>query len=76
MHGKRCAQWVTQVVAPAGSSLLFILAILEGVDKSWCELPFDMEMLGSIERSGLQIRNVFDAEVFFLVMVVCIVLPP
>ena len=50
--------------------------ILEGGDKSWCELPFDMEMLGSFERSGLQICLVFDAEVYFLMMVVGVVLPP
>ena len=48
----------------------------EGDDKSWCELPFDMEMLGSFERTGLQIRTVFDEEVHFLMMVVGIVLPP
>ena len=47
-----------------------------GVDKSWCELPFDMEMLGSFERSGLQICLVFDAEVYFLKMVVGVVLLP
>ena len=35
-----------------------------------------MEMLGSLERSGLQIHLVFDAEVYFLAMVVGIVLPP
>ena len=50
--------------------------ILERADKSWCELPFDMEMLGSSERSGLQICLVFDAEVYFLKMVVGVVLPP
>ena len=33
-----------------------------------------MEMLGSLERSDLQIHLVFDADVFFLMMVV--VLPP
>ena len=33
-----------------------------------------MEMLGSLERSGLQIHMVFDAEVYFLKMAV--VLPP
>ena len=33
-----------------------------------------MEMLGSLERSGLQIHLVFDADVYFLMMVV--VLPP
>ena len=47
----------------------------EGVVKSWCELPFDMEMLGSFERSGLQIHLVFDADVYFLTMVVGVVLP-
>ena len=50
--------------------------ILERADKSWCDLPFDMEMLGSFERSGLQICLVFDAEVYFLKMVVGVVLPP
>ena len=35
-----------------------------------------MEMLGSLERSGLQIHMVFDAEVYFLKMVVGVVLPP
>ena len=35
-----------------------------------------MEMLGSLERSGLQIHLVFNAEVYFLTMVVGIVLPP
>ena len=35
-----------------------------------------MEMLGSLERSGLQIHMVFDTEVYFLKMVVGIVLPP
>ena len=35
-----------------------------------------MEMLGSLERSSLQIHMVFDAEVYFLKMVVGIVLPP
>ena len=48
----------------------------EGVVKSWCELPFDMEMLGSFERSGLQIHLVFDEKVHFLTMVVGVVLPP
>ena len=33
-----------------------------------------MEMLGSLERSGLQIHLVFDADVYSLMMVV--VLPP
>ena len=50
--------------------------ILERADKSWCELPFDMEMLGSFERSGLQICLVFDVEVYFMSMVVGVVLPP
>ena len=50
--------------------------ILERGDKSWCELPFDMETLGSFERSGLQTCLVFDVEVCFLKMVVGIVLPP
>ena len=35
-----------------------------------------MEMLGSFERSGLQIHLVFNADVYFLAMVVGIVLPP
>ena len=35
-----------------------------------------MEMLGPIERSGLQIHLVFNADVYFLAMVVGIVLPP
>ena len=35
-----------------------------------------MEMLGSLERSGLQIRVVFDEKVHSLVMVVGMVLPP
>ena len=35
-----------------------------------------MEMLGSLERSGLQIHMVFDAEVYFWKMVVGVVLPP
>ena len=35
-----------------------------------------MEMLGPLERSGLQIHMVFDAEVYFLKMVVGVVLPP
>ena len=35
-----------------------------------------MEVLGSLERSGLQIHMVFDAEVYFLTMVVAVVLPP
>ena len=35
-----------------------------------------MEMLGSLERSGLQIHMVFDAEVYFLKMVVGVLLPP
>ena len=47
----------------------------EGVLKSWCDLPFDMEMLGSFERSGLHIHLVFDADVYFLMTVVGIVLP-
>ena len=34
------------------------------------------EMLGSLERSGLQIHLVFDADVYFLMMVVGVVLPP
>ena len=50
--------------------------ISEGVVKSWCELLFDMEMLGIFNRSGLQIRAVFGGEVHFLTMVVGIVLPP
>ena len=50
--------------------------ISEGVVKSWCELPFDMEMLGSFERSDLQIHLVFDEKVHPLTMVVGIVLPP
>ena len=49
--------------------------ILEKADKSRCELPFNMEMLGSLERSGLEIHLVFDAEVYFLKMVVGVVLP-
>ena len=39
-------------------------------------VSFLLEMLGSCERSGLQIRAVFDEEVHFLTMVVGIVLPP
>ena len=35
-----------------------------------------MEMLGSLERSALQIHLVFNAEVYFLTTVVGIVLPP
>ena len=35
-----------------------------------------MEMLGSLGRSGLQIHLVLNADVYFLAMVVCIVLPP
>ena len=35
-----------------------------------------MEMLGSLERSGLQIHLVFNTEVYFLTTVVGIVLPP
>ena len=35
-----------------------------------------MKMLGPIERSGLQIHLVFNADVYFLAMVVGIVLPP
>ena len=35
-----------------------------------------MEMLGSLERSGLQIHMVFNAEVYLLNMVVGVVLPP
>ena len=35
-----------------------------------------MEMLGSLERTGLQIHMVFDTEVHFLKMVVGVVLPP
>ena len=50
--------------------------ILGKADKSWCEFPFDMEMLDSFERSGLQIHLVFNADVYFLAMVVGIVLPP
>ena len=50
--------------------------ISKGANKSWCALPFDTEMLGSFERSGLQICMVFDAEVYFLTMVVGVVLPP
>ena len=50
--------------------------ILERADKSWCELPFDMEMLGSFERSGLPIHLVFDEKVHSLTMVVGIVLSP
>ena len=34
-----------------------------------------MKMLGSLERSGLQIHLVFDADVYFLTMVVGIVIP-
>ena len=33
-----------------------------------------MEMLGSFKRSGLQIHLVFDADVYFLTMVVGVVL--
>ena len=47
----------------------------EGVVKSWCKLPIDMEMLGSFERSGLKIHLVFDVDVYFLKMVVGVVLP-
>ena len=50
--------------------------ISKGADKSWYELPFDTEMLGSFERSGLQICLVFDVEVYFMSMVVGVVLPP
>ena len=50
--------------------------ILKGAAKSWCELPFDMEMFGFFNRGGLQIRAVFDKEVHFLMMVVGIVLSP
>ena len=50
--------------------------ILGKADKSWSELPFNMEMLGPSERSGLQIRTVFDEEVFFFTMMVGVVLPP
>ena len=65
------------MVTPAGNCLLFhLVAISAGVVKSWSELPFDMEMLGPSERSGLQIRTVFDEEVHFLAVVVGIVLPP
>ena len=35
-----------------------------------------MEMLGPLERNGLQTHLVFDVEVYFLMMVVGIVLPP
>ena len=49
--------------------------ILERADKSWCELPFDMEMLGPSE-SGLQICTVFDEEVFFFTTMVGVVLLP
>ena len=35
-----------------------------------------MEMLGSLERSGLQIHMISDAAVYFLKMVVGVVLPP
>ena len=35
-----------------------------------------MEMLGSLERSGPYIQLVFDADVYFLMMVVGVVLPP
>ena len=35
-----------------------------------------LEMLGSFERSGLQICLAFDVEVYFLTMVVGVVLPP
>ena len=35
-----------------------------------------MKMLGSLERSGLQIHLVFDEKVHSLMMVVGIVLPP
>ena len=35
-----------------------------------------VEMLGSLGSSGLQIHVVYDAEVYFLTMVVGIVLPP
>ena len=35
-----------------------------------------MEMLGSLERSGLQIRTIFNEEVHFLAMVVGVVLRP
>ena len=37
---------------------------------------FVMEMLGSSERSDPLVHMVFDAEVFFLMTVVGIVLPP
>ena len=56
-------------------SALRLGMISEGVVKSWCELPFDMEMLGYFERSGFQIHLVFDADVYFLTMVVGVVLP-
>ena len=57
-------------------SSLRLVVISKRDCKSWCEIPFDMEMLGSFERSGLQIRMFFDEEVHFLTMVVGIVLPP
>ena len=34
-----------------------------------------MEMLDSLERSGLQVHLLFKAEVYFLTMVVGVVLP-
>ena len=65
------------MATPAGNCLLFhLVAILVGVVKSWSELPFDMEMLGPSERSGLKILLVFDEKVHFLTMVVGVVLPP
>ena len=48
--------------------------ILEGLVN--LGVSFLLEMLGSCERSGLQIRTVFDEDVHFLRVVVGIVLPP
>ena len=50
--------------------------ILKEADESWGELSFDMEALGSFERGDPEVNMVFDAEVYFLKMVVGVVLPP
>ena len=55
---------------------LRLVAISEGVVKSWSELLLDMEMLGSSERSDPLVHMVFDARVYFFTMVVGLVLPP
>ena len=62
-HGIRCAHRIVQVAAPTGKHFSTLCGDLEGADKSWCELSFDMEALGSLERRDLEIDMVSNSEV-------------